>query len=160
MEPVLHDVGFFDTGGVCPDLVIENGDLKAETGLHNAVLISLWSDRFVEKEDLPEGENDQMGWWADLVAIPSTDKIGSQLWVSERAKTLQGTANRMKNFAEEALQWMIDDGIAISVDVSAFLRDKREIDLEIDIKRPDEPTFFMKFVWDGQLFRFEQDSVA
>ena len=158
MEIIAHDIGFFDTNGICPDLVIENGDLKADTGLQNAVLISLWSNRFVRKEDLPTGEADQMGWWADTVSIPSTDEIGSQLWVAERSKVLQATANRMKDFAEQALQWLIEGGVAQSFNVSVAV-ENGEIVLTINIISPQEDTFPFKFVWDGQRARFEQDSL-
>lgn len=160
MQVILHDVGFFFSPSnlVCPDIVIEDGDLKADTGLQNAALISIWSNRFVKKEDLPEGETDQMGWWADEFSIPSTDEIGSQLWVTERSKILQATANRMKDFAQQGFEWMIDEGIAKLITVVATVLDD-EIEIAIEIFSPDGDSFSFKYLWDGQQARFETDSV-
>jgi len=31
----FKDIGFFDAGTNCPDILIENGDLKAEKGLQS-----------------------------------------------------------------------------------------------------------------------------
>ena len=45
-----QDVGFFNVGAACPDMIIENGDLKADNGLETASLISLFSDKRVTLE--------------------------------------------------------------------------------------------------------------
>ena len=42
-----QDVGIFDVGADCPDLVIEDGDLKADNTMETSALISLFSDRRV-----------------------------------------------------------------------------------------------------------------
>ncbi len=145
-----QDIGFFDTGGNCPDLVIENGDLKADDGLETAVMISLFSDRFTSNEDLPEGIINPRGWWADNLAEPEGDLIGSRFWNLALAKVTQQTLNDFEQFASEALNWMIRDGIALTVTPSALRNGLERIDIGIRITKPaDEDTTF-KFVWDGQ----------
>ena len=152
-----QDVGFFDVGRACPDLVIENGDLKADNGLETAGLISLFSDRRVSLEQLPAGETDRMGWWADLISEPLADEIGSRLWVLERTgKVLNATAVEMESMLAEAFQWMLDDGIAAQVKVSAARTGTSEIRGNVEILKPDGDNIPFKFVWDGQRLKLTE----
>lgn len=102
------------------DLIFENNDLASEDNLITAALISLFSDRRAEDDDvLPDPETgDRRGWWGDLTipAFPG-DQIGSRLWLLERSKTTQEVLTQAEEFVRESLQWMIDDGIAVKLDV-------------------------------------------
>lgn len=146
-----QDVGFFDVGTSCPDIVIENGDLKADNGLQTAALISLFSNRRVTFEELPSGENDRMGWWADLVKEPGEDLIGSKLWLLERTgKILDTTAIDMESYLQGAFEWLLDDGLAASVVVSAERNGLNEIRGSAEIRKPDGQNIPFKFIWDSQ----------
>lgn len=113
--------------------ITENGvidlseDLKGlvqEDGLESAVLISLLTDRRAHDDDrLPDGEitpdqmpQDKRGWVGDSLG-PVNEFIGSRLWLLKREKQTEETRRRAKEYCEEALQWMIDDGHAASIDV-------------------------------------------
>jgi len=153
-----QDVGFFDVGTDCPDMVIEDGDLKADNGLETAALISVFSDRRVRLEELPSGETDQMGWWADLISEPEGDRIGSRHWILERiGKVSDATAIELESILKEAFEWMLDDGIAATVKVSAERIGDR-VAGDAQIFRPNGDNIPFKFAWDGQrlkLFRVE-----
>ena len=150
IENLVHDVGFFDVGTECPDLIIENGDLKGEKGLETSALISVFSDRFVPTEDLPDGEESNRGWWADEISEPPEDQNGSKFWTTDRSKTTLDTANQLEEFGKTAFQWMIDDGIAKSVESNAEIIDSQQIRVSIEITKPDGNSFFFRFLWDGQ----------
>ncbi len=146
-----QDVGFFDVGTDCPDLVIENGDLKPDNGLETAALISVWSDRRVSLEELPRGESDRMGWWADLISEPEGDKIGSRQWVLERlGKVNNANAVEQESILKEAFEWMLEDGIAARVVVSAARTENDRIEGSVRIFRPNGDNIPFKFIWDGQ----------
>ena len=148
-----QDVGFFDVGTDCPDLVIENGDLKADNGLETAALISLFSDRRVSFEELPLGEDDQMGWWADLISDVEGDKIGSRYWIIERlGKVSNATAVEIESVFKQAFDWMLEDGIAAKIVVDAVRNPNtpNEITGSVDIIKPDGDNIPFGFVWNGQ----------
>ncbi len=151
----MQDIGFFNVGAACPDLVIENGDLKADNGLETAVMISLYSNRFVEREDLPPLETDQNGWWADEISDPIDDLIGSKFWAIERRGVSLESANRYEESGREALAWMIEDGIAKLIPVESTIVSGERIDVAIDIFRPDGDNIPSRFIWDGQALRRE-----
>lgn len=100
------------------DLGLAGADLAAEDTLASAVLISLLCDRLVAKHEVRPGE-DQRGWWADTYT-DSGHLTGSRLWLLEREKQLPGVLLRCKQYCEEALQWLVDDGLAKTVSVAVF----------------------------------------
>lgn len=101
-------------------------DLATDDGLRTAVLISLFTDRLANADDeLPDNSGDRRGWWGDFPngnpysSVPDKpDLIGSRLWLLSRALQTQDTLNRGIAYCEEALQWLIDDGVAQSVRVT------------------------------------------
>ena len=96
-------------------------DLEASTGLQTAIIMSLFTDRRAREDDvLPDSENlDRRGWWGDLTSSYENDQIGSRLWLLERSKITEDIIPRAKKYAEEALQWLVEDGVAVKVEVEA-----------------------------------------
>jgi phage gp46-like protein len=149
----VQDIGLFDTGGTCLDLVIENGDLKADDTLETAVLISLFSDHYLAPDELPQEETDPRGWWADNISDPADDEIGSLLWLLERGKTDNETLNTMQDSAIDSLQWLIDEGIAETVNVVVSRPEINKVLFEIEIIKPQGDNIPFKFIWDNQELR-------
>ncbi len=108
------------------DLAFRSGTglLNDET-LRTAVLISLMTDRRASDDDaLPDFPTpgdirpDRRGWCGDALAEDSS-LIGSRLWLLWREKQTEETRRRAVAYCREALQWLIDDGIASAVTVDA-----------------------------------------
>ena len=153
-----QDVGFFDVGSECPDLVIENGDLKADNGLEMAALISVFSNKRVSLEEAPRGEKDRQGWWADLISEPLDDEIGSKLWRLESiGKVNNASAVELESVLIDAFQWMLDDGIAAKVIVNAGRTETNRIEGSAEIYKPDGDNIPFKFVWDGQRLKLIEE---
>ncbi|SFT73695.1 phage GP46 family protein [Halomonas saccharevitans] len=107
----------YDPGAKRFDLRLEGGDLLADEGLETAVLLSLFTDRRALLEDrLPDGSSDRRGYWADAYR---DRRHGSRLWLLHREKAEEDVRRRAREYAEEALAWLIEDGIAESVEVEA-----------------------------------------
>lgn len=96
------------------ELADGEGDLVRETGLETAVMISLFTDGRADDDDELDNPDDKRGWWGDLTT-GDDDLIGSKLWLLDRSKTTNETIEKTKQYIEEALQWMIDDGVAAKV---------------------------------------------
>ena len=90
-------------------------DFESDEGLETAVIISLFSDRRAADDDILPDENNpnKRGWWGDLVS--ERDQIGSRLWLLDRSKTTSDILVKAKQYAEEALKWMVDDGVAAKI---------------------------------------------
>lgn len=125
----------FDHGA---DLALEQFALAADDGLETAVILSLFTDARASNDDpLPFGESDRRGWWADAFPSVDRDRIGSRLWLLRREKQTQDTLNRAREYAEEALAWLIADGVARSVEVESFIVRNGVLGLSVVIQRPD-----------------------
>lgn len=117
--------------------------------LPRAVLISLFSWRRANPDDdLPSSIKN--GWWGDTFSPIKNDKIGSRIWLLARAKLSQETVTLAEEYANEALQWLVDDGIADSVQVVAERRSNNGLALHIKITRGDKSLLNIRFinVWD------------
>lgn len=98
------------------DLVLGSSGLSQDSSLKTAVILSLFTDRRAALDDSVVG--DRRGWVGDALADDG-DRWGSRLWLLKREKQTEETRRRAIDYANEALAWLIDDGVASLVDVSA-----------------------------------------
>lgn len=92
--------------------------LASENPLVRAVIISLFTWRRANPDDVLPGA-ERMGWWGDSFASIANDQIGSRLWLLSREKLIESTVQRARRYAEEALAWLVNDGVAARVQVVA-----------------------------------------
>lgn len=149
----MNDLGLFIDSGLQYGLKLENGDLVGDAGLETAVSISLFTDRRVTDQELGPGETEKKGWWGDVFPDVEGDQIGSRLWLLARAKRTQETLRLAEDYAREALQWMLDDGVAASITVTSEFQgdvmDGRWAIL-IQIVRPNGESARFTALWDAQ----------
>lgn len=94
----------------------DNASLASGDDLETAILISLFSDREASSDDvILDGTGDPRGWVGD---VDQDYKIGSRLWLLERAKQTQETLRLASDYIAEALQWLIDDGVVARFDIT------------------------------------------
>jgi len=99
------------------DIDFGDEDLVRENGLESAVIMSLFTDRRAKEDDTLDDKNDLRGWWGDRLDVDANDdKIGSRIWLLERSKTTNQTIVKLKEYILEALDWMVEDGVAMKVD--------------------------------------------
>lgn len=141
---------FFGCGPeICADIAVGCGDLITGNELNTSVLISLFTDRRANGDDkLPDG-TDPRGWWADAM---DGYKWGSRLWLLERARNLPETLRLAEEYAKESLTWLVKDGIAKKVNVSAVAIGscQNTLGLLVEIYKPDGKSLKWKYryAWD------------
>lgn len=127
-----------------------NGALAGEDGLGTAVILSLFCDRRAEPDDvLPDGADPlfgRRGWIGDAIglgAAPAGDRIGSRLWLLVREKQVEETLRLAEEYSSEALAWLVEDGLAAEVAVSAQWIGLGTMGLAVTITPPaGEPSTF------------------
>lgn len=136
---------FISFGQGC-DYVQDGLGLAEDDGLETAVILSLFTDRRALADDaIPDGTNDRRGWWADEFNEAENDKVGSRLWLLSREKQLQQVLVRAKQYADEALKWLVDDGVAERVDVVASIPRPAILGLQVAVTRPKQPVKQYRF---------------
>jgi phage gp46-like protein len=138
---IIGNIGSFD-------LALAGADLQTDAGLDTAVILSLFCDARADATEIAPGA-DPRGWWADALAAPP-DPIGSKLWLLRREKRMPDVAARAQEYAQAALAWLVDDGVASRVDVSATFPAAEALVIAVAIFRPGSGTPFERryqYVW-------------
>ena len=125
------------------DWQIGSGDLVSGSDLQTAIYISLFSDRQARADDDYDGD-DRRGWWGDTGA---DYQMGSRIWLLRRQKLTTRVANKAIDYAVEALQWLIDDGVIASVEVNSQIVYPSRLYLTITYQKPDLTSDSVKYFW-------------
>lgn len=137
----------WNADGFFADLLLGHGQLATDDGLRTAVLISLFTDaRAPAGAELPEDGDDRRGWWGDDFAASdqfsgetrAENALGSTLWLLRRSKITPATLMRAKQAAQDALGWLIRDGIASTIAVEVEAQGQR-LAIGVTIDRPQGP---------------------
>ena len=120
------------------DCKVINGELALGNDLESAVIVSLFTWARAKPEEVPEG-TPKYGWFGDKIDSENTDSTGSKLYLLKREKITEDTVSRAKEYIQDALAWLIDDGIAseISVELERNKNDGNRVDGIIVIRRDD-----------------------
>lgn len=102
----------------CDFALDESGDLSLDTTPATPMMISLGSDRRARIDDiLPSGRDslndvrsfsERRGWHGDALDYQGR-RIGSRLWLLDRAKQTEQTRILCEEWAKEAFQWVLDE---------------------------------------------------
>lgn len=123
------------------DIPLSGTDLATDSGLRSAVILSLFTDARAHDDDvIPDGSNDRRGCWMDSF-LPEGESFGSRLWLLSREKELPKVLQRAEEYAEEALRWLIKEGAAKSVSVTATRAASSVLLLQVSITLPDGSPF-------------------
>lgn len=124
------------------DFRLRGRDLLGDDSLYTAVLVSLFTDaRATSTDELPpemQQENDLRGFWGDAV-MDDTPSLGSKLWLLHREKQMPVVLRRAEQYATEALQWLLRDGLATAVVVTASVPKPERLGLAVCITLPSLP---------------------
>ena len=135
------------------DIEINGQDLTSDDGLENALGMSLFTDRRVTEEQLPQGVTNKKGWWGDMYAENPGDQIGSRLWTINPNKVTDETRKLAEDYCVESTQWLIDDGIADTINFTTEYNESKHLNILIEVIRPDKPSSKYQVVWDAQKVR-------
>lgn len=134
--------GFADWALAGADEPQNRGGLRSKAALETAVILCLFTDRRIDETHplffLADG--DRRGYFGDGIDV-RTDlgegPLGSYLWLLERAPlTIRGlsAARWAEQFATLALQCLIDQGVAVRIDIAATVNELQgRIELTVDL---------------------------
>lgn len=115
------------------DVVSLDSALLTDDSLTNAIVISLFTDARVDN---------QRGWWGNDFNQNEERQVemGSRLWTLARTKQLADVLEDAQVYAEQALQWLIDDGHALAIDVIAANPEQSMLLLSVVVTLPNGQT--------------------
>lgn len=110
--------------------------------LTRAVINSLFSWRRASDDDELPGTS-RHGWWGDTFSV--SDQFGSRLWLLSRSKVNEETSKKAQEYAEEALAWLIEDGVAAAVNVTIERASHDRLDISVEVVKPNNTTESLRF---------------
>lgn len=132
--------------------------LDARCDLASAVMISLFTHRRADPDDVlpddprglaaplpPRSNGDPRGWWGDSL---TGRRIGSRLWLLAREKSRDSVRARAVAYAEEALAWLIEDGVASAIAVESGTSERADLlALAVRIQHPRHGPLNLAVTW-------------
>jgi len=114
------------------DITIDaDGDILTDDFFDTSLLYSLLGERRADPSEVTEPQL-RRGW----IGSEGKDfENGSKLWLFEQARVTRSNLNRIEDEARKALQWLVDDGLVVSVDEVTATVKSGKITLEIVIRR-------------------------
>jgi phage gp46-like protein len=155
------DIGLtLSPDGSGADIAIQDGAMVLDGTLQTAVLLSLLCNRVADADDIiPDGSTNRQGWWYDEFAPPlsdgTPDRWGSKLYLRLRSLLTQQTLLQLAADCEQALGWMITEGVAVDVEANAVAVSDSAAEVTVVISRLNNAgapyTTSYKLVWDRTL---------
>ena len=125
------------------------GDLLTSDSLENAVVISIGT--YARERKLGNVANLKPnigGWWGD--ALDDLGTLGGYLYEAFPGKLTETTARNVENLCNEAIVWMIDDGVSKSVNCVAEIAGEEKMNIKITVERPEgekDEAFLYELNW-------------
>jgi len=148
-EPALWVDGagnpIVDEGGAPIGVIDDSSDrLQSAGDLATAVLISLFTDAAADDDDtIADGTENRRGWWGG--------NIGSKLWLRQREKPTPQLLALVKSDIVDALDWLIQDGVAARIDVATEYTRPGMLGAQVTIHRSGGRPLTLRFasLWDS-----------
>lgn len=98
------------------DFVIEGNEFASAGGFETAIPVSLFTDARAPAALVSEPQY-RRGWIGNLMTAATMRQLGSILWVLDQSRITQERLNVARLAAQDAFQWMVDDGVALGVKI-------------------------------------------
>lgn len=120
-------------GGIFDLRIGFDGDLETRDFFDTAIVVSLFGDRRANESEVAESSR-RRGWIGNE-QTPGVE-MGSKLWLFEQTRLTRTTMNQIEDAARAALQWLVDDGLAVAItEVRAVPTGVGSLALDLTIER-------------------------
>jgi len=148
----VPDIGLADEGQIRWSAIATGDPVDASAAwqpmhlnrdtLRAAVLASWFSDARADDDDEAPDGGHLRGWWADTA---TGDNFGSRIWLLSRAVVTDETAAQAQQYLTEALDWMLDLGVATEITVTAARVDEQRVSASVFVDRDEREPVVLEF---------------
>ncbi len=125
--------------GAYADVTYMERDAIRDDGLDTAVYLSLFTDA-------RNAESGEGGYWGDAV---DDQPSGSLLWTVARTVMADALPLRVKEICADALQWLLDYGIADAVTVDVAVTGRFSLSIAVEIAQSGDARQY-SYNWQAQ----------
>jgi phage gp46-like protein len=114
------------------DIPISGTEFESVSGVETAILVTVFTEARSDSDTIPDAFN-RRGWVGNLLTLEEGYELGSLLWTLSQARLTQNTLNTASDTVKKALNWMIEDGIADTIEVDTVVVSNRTANINIDL---------------------------
>jgi phage gp46-like protein len=120
------------------DLSITNGELDLIDNFDTSLQMSVYSEKRADGSEVLPPEQ-RRGWWGNETASILGFEIGSKIWILYQSRLDQNVLNKMINYTQQALQWLVDGNYLTKYEVDGEIIEASKVRLIIKLYRsPDQ----------------------
>lgn len=109
-----------------------DGDLEKDDGFGTTIALSFIGRRRATAGEVIVPER-RSGWIGNVLSDTPGFEMGSKSWLRNQSRMLPNSPAQIKNDYQSALQWMLDDGLAKSIIITATQNgDSIPVEVNID----------------------------
>jgi len=128
------------------DLQIDGSDFSSSEGFETAIPTSYFSDSRAPAVQVQEAGN-RRGWVGNILSVDLERELGGLLWILDQARITENILNFAKSFAQDSLQWLLDDGEARIVQITVEREGVGEIRIFTNITTIDNTVLRYVTLW-------------
>jgi len=103
------------------DLIVGDGDFLTTESMDTTVLTSVLSDARASETEVGQAKY-RGGWLPNVAFTRANSQLGSLLWLMAQRRRTTENLNFAIDSVEKSLSWLIEDGIAKSLEVLGTFR--------------------------------------
>ena len=123
------------------EILVEEGVTKLSSGLETAVYLSLFGGN--EEDD--GSENSTQQWWGNADELDANSYRSLTQYSLITIPPSTGNLIRIQDAVEQDLQWLLDEGVASSVNVLVTIPGLNKVQIEAEIMAEGNPSSFKFF---------------
>jgi phage gp46-like protein len=108
------------------------GDLVNDPSFDTDIQFSLFTDRRADESQIQQPEL-RRGWFGDSFTTLDGYQAGSLIWLLDQARLTNETLSNARDFAYDALNWIIEKDYATRINITATPANNESIILRINI---------------------------
>jgi phage gp46-like protein len=132
------------------DIGVTGQTLDTSETLATAVTCSLLTYARARPDDPVQDGTDLRGWWGDTYSEIPGDSFGSRLWLLW-GRHMSEALELAEPIVRDALQWMIEDGLASRIDVTLEAVTPQMLGIKIGIVQPGQKLVQWLGTWEASL---------
>lgn len=124
----------------------QGGDFDTVDGFETAILVSLFTNSRRDESDI-SNPLARGGWIGNWRTAKKQRELGGLCWTVEHERLTANVLNIAREYAKNALNWMIEDGLCRNVEVETLPYKQREIQYNIAITSRDGIKYDYIYLW-------------
>ena len=129
------------------EIAQKGGDFDTVDGLETAILVSLFTNSRRDESDISNPLN-RGGWIGNWRTSKRPRELGGLCWTVEHERLTREVLNIARENAQNALAWMIDDGLCRNIEVETEPQNQSKIQYKITITSRDGIKYDYIYLWD------------